>query len=232
MPVKADGTPLCFTDRFKSEPHAYVKLWKHHAAQKYASKLNETLSALYPSLLEKYGGKISSEWMIPKIWQTFAEAPEVFAAAEYFVEAADWVVWQLCGEFSRNSCMAGYKAMYTLGEGYPPRELFATLDPGLADIAETKLGGRIVPIGSRAGGLTAEMAEKLGLQPGTAVAVASGDAHVTVPALGIGGEGKLLAIMGTSTCHMLLGRAGDAAKNRARHVRRSRGWHRTRLCGL
>ena len=212
LPVTADGTPLCFTPSFDKNPHAYVKLWKHHAAQKYATRLNDTLSSLRPSLLSKYGGKISSEWMIPKVWQTLAEAPEVFDAAEYFIESADWVVWQLCGEFTRNACMAGYKAMYIPGEGYPPREIFAALDERLADLPDTKLRGRVAPIGTRAGGLTAEMAAKLGLRPGTAVAVASGDAHVTVPALGIGTEGKLLAIMGTSTCHMILGRAGEPAK--------------------
>ncbi len=212
LPVTADGTPLCFLEKYKSEPHAYVKLWKHHAAQKYATCFNETLSALYPSLLEKYGGKISSEWMIPKVWQTMAEAPDIFDAAEYFVESGDWVVWQLCGEFTRNACMAGYKAMYTPGVGYPPRELFAALDPKLADLTETKLSGRVAPVGSRAGGLTEAMASRLGLRPGTPIAVASGDAHVTVPALGIGREGKLLAIMGTSTCHMILGRAGEPAK--------------------
>lgn len=212
LPVYADGTPLCFTEKYAENPHAYVKLWKHHAAQKYANRLNEALSELYPSLLSKYGGKISSEWMIPKVWQTLAEAPEVFEEADYFIESGDWVVWQLCGEFVRNTCMAGYKAMYLPGIGYPPRELFAALDERLSDLPETKLGGRIAPIGTKAGGLTPAMAEKLGLRPGTAVAVASGDAHVTVPAVGIRDEGKLLAIMGTSTCHMILGRAGEPAK--------------------
>ena len=212
LPVTADGTPLCFLEKFAKNPHAYVKLWKHHAAQKYANLLNETLASLHPSLLPVYGGKISSEWMIPKVWQTLAEAPEVFEAAEYFIESADWVVWQLCGNFVRNACMAGYKAMYVPGVGYPPREVFAALDARLSDLPDTKLGGRIAPIGTKAGGLTEEMANKLGLRAGTAVAVASGDAHVTVPALGIGREGKLLAIMGTSTCHMILGGAGEPAK--------------------
>jgi L-ribulokinase len=212
LPVTADGIPLCFTERFATNPHAYVKLWKHHAAQKYANKLNEELASYYPALLEKYGGKISSEWMIPKIWQTLAEAPEVFNAADYFVESADWLVWQLCGTLARNSCMAGYKAMYNPSTGYAPADLLGKLDKRLTDLASTKLGGIVVPIGTCAGGLTEKMAKKLGLRPGIAVAVATGDAHVTVPALSIGSEGKLLAIMGTSTCHMILGRAGEPSK--------------------
>lgn len=40
LPIKKDGTPLCELPKFKSNPHAYVKLWKHHAAQKYANRLN------------------------------------------------------------------------------------------------------------------------------------------------------------------------------------------------
>ena len=36
LPVKADKTPLCHLDQFKDEPHAYVKLWKHHGAEEEA----------------------------------------------------------------------------------------------------------------------------------------------------------------------------------------------------
>jgi len=49
------------------------------------------------------------------------------------------------------------------------------------------------------------MAELTGLTTDCAVAIANVDAHVAVPAAKITGTGKMLAIMGTSTCHMLLG---------------------------
>ena len=65
LPVKADGTPLCFLPELQKEPHAYVKLWKHHAAQDKANRLNEVAAARDERWLQNYGGKISSEWAIP-----------------------------------------------------------------------------------------------------------------------------------------------------------------------
>ncbi len=205
LPAKKDGTPLCFLPEYKSEPHAYVKLWKHHAAQAQANKLNEIAEARNEAWLKNYGGKISSEWAIPKIWQVLDEAPEIYDAADTFIEAADWVVWQLCGKENRNSCCAGYKEMWNKKTGYPSNDFFKALDPRLENVVDEKLSRDISPMGSKAGGLTAEMAEKLGLKEGTAIAQAIIDAHVFVPAVGIAEAGKMLAIMGTSTCHMLLG---------------------------
>ena len=69
---------------------------------------------------------------------------------------------------------------------------------------EEKLGTQIIPLGEKAGELTEEMAKNLAL-PGIAVAVGNVDAHVCVPAVGIDGPGKMLAIMGTSTCHIMMG---------------------------
>lgn len=205
LPAKKDGTPLCFLEEYKDEPHAYVKLWKHHAAQHLANKLNEVAEERNESWLKNYGGKISSEWAIPKIWQVLDEAPEIYDAADTFVEAADWVVWQLCGKESRNSCCAGYKEMWNKRTGYPSKDFFKALDPRLENVIADKLSEDISPMGSKAGELTDAMAEKLGLNAGTAIATAIIDAHVFVPAAGIAEAGKMLAIMGTSTCHMLLG---------------------------
>lgn len=205
LPVKADGTPLCFLNEYEDEPHAYVKLWKHHAAQDQANRLNAVAEQRHENWLKNYGGKISSEWAIPKIWQVLEEAPELYDAADKFIEAADWVVWQLCGKENRNSCCAGYKEMWNKRTGYPSREFFRALDERLENVVDDKLSRDISPMGSKAGGLTAAMAEKLGLCEGTAIAQAIIDAHVFVPAAGIAEAGKMLAIMGTSTCHMLLG---------------------------
>lgn len=205
LPAKKDGTPLCFLDEYKDEPHAYVKLWKHHAAQHLANKLNEIAEQRNEPWLKNYGGKISSEWAIPKIWQVLDEAPEIYDAADTFIEAADWVVWQLSGKENRNSCCAGYKEMWNKKTGYPSKDFFKALDPRLENVIEDKLSTDISPMGSKAGELTEAMAEKLGLNAGTAIATAIIDAHVFVPAAGIVEAGKMLAIMGTSTCHMLLG---------------------------
>ncbi|MEA5002898.1 MAG: ribulokinase [Christensenella sp.] len=204
MPVKADGTPVCFLNGFEDNPHAYVKLWKHHAAQDKANKLNEIAAARGEKWLTRYGNKISSEWVIPKIWQILSDAPEVYEEMDRFIEAADWLVWQLTGKETRNSCCAGYKAIWHKQDGYPSKEFFAALDPRLENVVEEKLGTDILPLGSRAGGITEEMAQKTGLVAGTPVAVGNVDAHVCVPAVGIDGPGKMLAIMGTSTCHILM----------------------------
>lgn len=205
LPVDKNGTPLCFDEAFKSVPHAYVKLWKHHAAQDEANRLNEIARNRNESFLDLYGGKISSEWLIPKIWQILNEAPEVYEKADRFMEAADWIVLQLTGEEKRNSCTAGYKAIWHKKMGYPSKEFFKALDPRLENLVEEKLSKDIYPIGAKAGEITEKAAELTGLKPGTAVAVANVDAHVAVPAVGITDAGKMLMIMGTSTCHMLLG---------------------------
>ncbi|MBU2702742.1 L-ribulokinase [Sporomusaceae bacterium BoRhaA] len=204
LPVKADGTPLCFLDEFRSNPHAYVKLWKHHAAQDKANQLNEIALQRKEEWLKRYGGKISSEWEIPKLWQILDEAPEIYEAMDYFVEAADWIIWQLTGVQTRNSCTAGYKAMWHKKDGYPPKEFFKALDPRLENVIADKLSCPVTALGEKAGMITEKAAKLTGLKPGTAVAVGNVDAHVTVPAVKIDGCGKILAIMGTSTCHVLL----------------------------
>lgn len=206
LPVKADGTPLCFLPEFEHNPHAYVKMWKHHAAQDKANRLNEVAAQRKEPWLQNYGGKISSEWAIPKLWQVLDEAPEVYSAMDRWIEAADWIIWQLCGKETRNSCTAGYKAMWNKRTGYPNKDFFKALDPRLENVVEEKLGKVITPLGETAGVLTEEAAAFTGLHAGTAVAIGNVDAHVCVPAVGIDGPAKMLAIMGTSTCHIMMGK--------------------------
>lgn len=204
LPVKADGTPLAVLPEYAENPHAWVKLWKHHAAQPEADKINETARKMGQKWLERYGNKISSEWFFSKTLQILDEAPEIYQAADRLIEAADWVVWQLTGEEKRNSCTAGYKAIWSKREGFPPKEYFAALDPRLENVVEEKLSTEIYPVGERAGGLTEQAARWTGLRPGTAVAVANVDAHVAVPAVTVTEPGRMVMIMGTSICHMIL----------------------------
>ncbi len=205
LPALADGTPLCLVPEYRRNPHAWVKLWKHHAAQPEADRINNTARALGEGWLDRYGGKISSEWFFSKTLQILDEAPEIYQAAERLLEAADWVVWQLTGEEKRNSCTAGYKAMWSKREGYPRDAYFAALDPRLEHVIDEKMTRRIYPIGDKAGELTPQAAAWTGLLPGTAVAVANVDAHVSVPAATVTEPGRMVAIMGTSICHMVLG---------------------------
>lgn len=205
LPIDKDGEPLCFKEDLKSLPHAWLKLWKHHAAQDEANKLNEIASQRGEKFLARYGGKISSEWMIPKIMQILDEAPEIYEMADRFMEATDWVTMMMTGEEKRNSCTAGYKAIWNKKEGYPSKDFFKALDPRLENVVEEKLSTDIHSLGEKAGELTKEMADKIGLLPGTAIGVANVDAHVSLPAVGITEPGKMLMIIGTSTCDILLG---------------------------
>ncbi len=205
LPTTADGTPLCFLDAYRREPHAWVKLWKHHAAQPEADRINAAALERGEAWLPRYGGKISSEWFFSKALQILDEAPAIYAAADRLIEGADWVIWQLAGVETRNSCTAGYKAIWSKSEGFPSNAYFAALDPRFERIVDEKMSRRVTSLGARAGGLSEQAAGWMGLRPGTAVAVANVDAHVAVPASTVTEPGTLVAIMGTSICHIVLG---------------------------
>jgi L-ribulokinase len=205
LPVKADGTPLSVLPEFREKPHAWVKLWKHHAAQPEADKINATARRMGQKWLDRYGGKISSEWFFSKVLQILDEAPEIYAAADRLLEATDWVIWQLTGVETRNSCTAGYKALWSKREGFPDKSYFKALDPRLENVVDEKMTHFIQPIGNRAGRLTEQAAKWTGLKPGAAVAIANVDAHVAVPAATVTEPGRMVMIMGTSICHMVLG---------------------------
>ena len=202
LPVFADGTPLCEVLEYSGRPHAYVKLWKHHAAQPQADRINALAAERAESWLPRYGGLISSEWEFAKGLQLLEEDPEIYRRMDHWIEAADWIVWQLTGTCVRNACTAGYKGIYQDGR-YPSGEFLAALNPDFADFAERKLAHRIGQLGQAAGTLTAEAAAWTGLPAGIAVAVGNVDAHVTAPAARAVEPGQMLAIMGTSTCHVM-----------------------------
>ncbi|QNG37081.1 ribulokinase [Geodermatophilaceae bacterium NBWT11] len=204
VPTLADGTPLCEVPEFAGRKHAFVKLWKHHAAQPHADRINALAAERGEAWLPRYGGLISSEWEFAKGLQLLEEDPEVYAATERWVEAADWIVWQLCGEYVRNACTAGYKGIRQDG-AYPSADFLAALNPGFADFVTDKLDQPIGQLGERAGGLTREAARWTGLSEGIAVAVGNVDAHVTAPAARATEPGQMLAVMGTSTCHVMNG---------------------------
>ena len=203
VPVIEDGTPMSNLAEYKNNPHAYVKLWKHHAAQPHADRINELARARGEDWLARYGGQISSEWELAKGLQLFEEAPEVYNAMYKFVEAADWIIWQLCGNYVRNACTAGYKGNLQDGK-YPSKEFFAALNPGFENF-ESKIAHQLGQLGDAAGTLTDQAANWTGLPAGIAVAVGNVDAHVTAPAAKATEPGQMVAIMGTSTCHVMNG---------------------------
>ncbi|WP_410812733.1 ribulokinase [Micromonospora sp. 067-2] len=202
LPTLADGTPLSEVERFSGRPHAYVKLWRHHAAQPQADRINRLAAERGEWWLPRYGGFISSEWEFAKALQVLDEDPEVYAATACWVEAADWIVWQLTGGYVRNVCSAGYKGIRQDGR-YPDREFLVALDPGFADFVTDKLAAPIGELGAAAGGLSEQAAGWTGLPAGIPVAVGNVDAHVTAAAGNALEPGQLVAIMGTSTCHVV-----------------------------
>jgi L-ribulokinase len=206
LPTLRDGTPLCRVPELADRPHAYVKLWKHHAAQPHADRITALAAQRGEPWLARYGGRISSEWTFAKGLQLLEEDPELYDRAERLIEAADWIVWQLCGTETRNVCTAGYKELHQDGE-YPSPAYLAALNPGFATFATDKLAHPLSRLGDRAGPLTAQAAAWTGLPEGIAVAVGNVDAHVTVPAADALAPGRMVAVMGTSTCHVMNGEA-------------------------
>ncbi|WP_051571323.1 ribulokinase [Cryptosporangium arvum] len=201
LPTTADGTPL--SELHPERPHAWPKLWKHHAAQGQADRINALAHERGEPWINRYGGKISSEWEFAKGLQVLEEDPETYAETERWIEAADWIVWQLAGVETRNRCTAGYKGIYQDGS-WPSEDYLEALNPEFKHFV-AKIEHPLSALGDRAGSLTAQAAEWTGLPAGIAVAVGNVDAHVTAPAAQSIAPGQMVAIMGTSTCHVMNG---------------------------
>jgi L-ribulokinase len=202
VPTTSDGTPLCELPEFADRPHAYVKLWKHHAAQAQADRINQLAVERDEPWLPRYGGRISSEGQYAKGLQLFEEDRALYDAMEHWVEAADWIVWQLCGRYVRNACAAAFKGIYQDGR-YPSAEFLDALAPGFSAFVPEKLDGEVGQLGEVAGRLTAAAAGWTGLSEGIAVSVGNVDAHVTAPAARATAAGQMVLIMGTSTCQVM-----------------------------
>ncbi len=207
LPSLADGTPLCLLPEYKGNPQAWPKLWKHHGAKTQTERIDRLAHERQEEFLEQYGGSIGLEWFFPKVLETLEEAPEVYRAAEVWVEAGDWIVWRLVGcpaeEMARSTCQAGYKGMWTSNDGFPSKTFLRALHPDLVDIVKTKMPGRMMAPGQQAGRLSAKMARKLGFEEGIPVSTAIIDAHAGVPGVGAADAGTLVMVCGTSSCHML-----------------------------
>lgn len=203
LPVTADGVPLCTLGRWRERRHAWPKLWKHHSAQPVADRLNEVALERAEPFLERYGGRISSEWYFPKLIELWLEDRELYDETAAFVEATDWIVWHLTGVQRRQTATAGFKAMWSPDEGLPPSAYFEAAYPGF-DRPADKLGDSFVPLGTRAGTLRPQVASRLGLPATVAVAVGNVDAWVSVPGVGVREPGTFVVVIGTSICDMVV----------------------------
>lgn len=204
LPVDVSGVPLCKLERFRSEPHAWPKLWKHHAAQPYALRMEKILDEKRPDWYADYGGGVSSEWMFPKLLQIYEEAPEIFESSGYFLEAADYITLFLTGRLTRNSATLGVNAFYSAERGLPDAELLDSFSPGFGGAVLPRLGGEVLPVGSLAGVLCENAARMMGLRAGTAVSSGHGDSEAACAGLGLTEPGSMLMVMGTSTCFQML----------------------------
>ncbi len=207
LPTLMDGTPLCLTDNFRDQTQAWPKLWKHHGAIDQAARMTRIARETNQPFLSRYGGVIGEEWLFPKILETIETAPAVHAATAVWLEAGDWLVWQLVGgpaaELPRSTCQAGYKGLWSADDGYPADTYLSAVHPELSATVHQKMPGRFVAPGCPAGPLGKEMAGRLGLAAGTPVSAAIIDAHAGVPGSGASEPGTLVMVMGTSSCHML-----------------------------
>jgi len=206
LPLDSTGTPLCFLPQFASNPHAYVKLWKHHASQPEADLINQIATERKETFLNRYGGKISSEWLFPKLLQILHDDPELYKAIDCFIEAADWITFFLSGNMTRNYCSLGFKAMWHPKKGFPSSDFFKALDPRFEHVVQEKIKGKSVPVATKIGTLRPSLANQLGLSPNTCVSSGHFDASCSLMGAGISQIGSMLAVVGTSICHMLLGK--------------------------
>jgi len=165
-----------------------VKPWKHGSAQPYADEINAKGGAF----LDNFGGKLSGEWLVAKAAQMQAEAPDLWAETNRFIEAGDWLVWQLTGRETRSLAFAAFKAQYS--DRYPEG-----LVPGLEERLRDP-----VKVGSSAGGLSKEWRKRTGISGRAIVAVAVIDSHVVLPAINVVSGGSFVGALGTSAAYMFL----------------------------
>ena len=207
--VDKDGTPLSLLQDFRENPNAMFVLWKDHTALIEADEINELARSWAGVDYTKYeGGIYSSEWFWAKVLHVLREDKSVADAAFSWVEHCDWISGLLCGntkplELKRSRCAAGHKAMWhPEWDGLPSEEFLVKLDPLLKGLRD-RLYSNTYTSDVKAGIISKEWSEKLGLPEDVAIGVGAFDAHLGA----VGGEVKpyfMSKVMGTSTCDMMV----------------------------
>ena len=212
IPVDKNGTPLSMLDEFKDNQNACAWLWKDHTGHTEAAEITELAQKEHPEYLAKCGGTYSSEWFFSKLLHCLRTDPAVFNAAYSWIECCDYIPAVLTGTnkpdmVKRSRCAAGHKAMFNeQWGGLPAKNFLAKLDPKLSELYD-RLYKKTYTIETQAGTLTEQWAQKLGLPTGIPVAAGAFDAHLGAVGSGIA-PGKLVKIIGTSTCDMLVSESG------------------------
>jgi len=204
LPLTEDGTPLCFLDAFQKEPHAYVKLWNSYSAQDEAQIITRFAKERNEPWLKLVSGKVSAEWLFPKLYETLRKAPHVYDRIACYTEAGDWLTWLLTGKRTVSASFAGFKALWNPRDGFPSNDFWAAVDSRLDGIIGTKVCTNVCGAGTLAGYIDARGAELTGLKIGTAVSVPLIDAHMPMCAAGALGAGQLLLTLGTSAGFIIM----------------------------
>lgn len=214
-PVAVDksGTPLALLPEFKENPNAMFVLWKDHTAVKEAAEINEHAKKFKINYLQFVGGIYSSEWFWAKLLHILRADEKVRTAIHTWVEHCDWIPFLLTGgkdasQIKRGVCSAGHKSLWSEAfNGFPPDEFFASLDHRLRGFAQT-LPKETCTAAEKAGFISSEWAERLGLPRDVVVGIGAFDAHMGA----VGGQIEpyyLSKVMGTSTCDMLVAPANE-----------------------
>ncbi len=212
-PVDAHGLPLALLPGFADDPDAMFILWKDHTAVEEAARINRVANSRKENNYTKYeGGIYSCEWFWAKILHTLRTNEKVRNAAFSWVEHCDWIPAVLTGNtnpltMKRSRCAAGHKAMWHRDwNGLPPEEFLREIDPLLAGLRE-RLYTDTNTSDIRAGTLSTEWAQRLGLLETVAVGVGAFDCHFGAVGAGIRPR-QLVKVIGTSTCDMILAPEG------------------------
>ena len=210
------GMPLALRPEFEEEPDAMFILWKDHTAIHEAAQINAFIKEHNLNYLLYEGGTYSSEWVWAKVLHIINTNSVIKDAAYAWVEHCDWMTGLVTGntipeQILRSRCAAGHKAMWHESWGLPSGEVLENLSPALKEMLP-HLFTRTYTSDTKAGTLTVEWADKLGLPEGISVAVGALDAHVGAVGASIA-PGVLVRIMGTSTCDIMVGRKTEIGRH-------------------
>ena len=133
VPVAADGEILGRKPEFANEPHAQIKLWKCHSAQAQAKEAEDLARKMNAAFIRRTGGRISSEWMLPKLLKIRDEAPEIYEKIDLAFDLCEFFTYRLTGEIHRGTGSMGFKANWSPEQGFPDRDFMEALRPGFAD---------------------------------------------------------------------------------------------------
>lgn len=183
LPVDEQGKALALSQKFADNPNAQMILWKDHTAVAEADEINELARSWGGEDFTRYeGGIYSSEWFWAKILHIIRTDREVAEGAHSWMEHCDYLTFELIGGkdlpgFKRSRCAAGHKALWHESwGGLPDSQFLEKLDPRLAAL-KINLYKDTYTSDTIAGYLSETWADRLGLDPGTAVAVGTFDAH-------------------------------------------------------